>query len=485
MSAAARPPSVTALHGPGAWFDHHLYSFVASLGRVVRKPWATLLTIGVMAVALALPLGLVDGAGQRRSASPASAESRADHRVPQDRLDATRAQALAHDPARRGDVAGVEVRTPDEGLQDLRDAAASARRSTRSRDNPLPSVLIVSAARRRSRRWPNRCARCRKPTSCSTTRMWRHAPGRLAALRRARRVGARRVAGPGRVAGRRQHRAPGHPVAARGDRRAAIARRQRRFHPPPVPVSRRLVRPGRRRAARSACSRRRVMALARAARRPRRQLRQPLRARRASTPPCWPVVRGRRGIARLARRGPRRRAFPSPDAADGRLMAGQHDLRHLVSDAPRVMVVDGSKLVRKLIGDVLRKELPNVEVVACDGIEPRARRWPKARSTSSPPRSALPDGDGSSIARIVREAARPGLRAGDRGVRRRAVAAGIAQPARGRHRLLRQGARPQRAGRVHPRLRATRSRCPARACSTSRTAAWSRSRPSACSKRQA
>ena len=41
------------------------------------------------------------------------------------------------------------------------------------------------------------------------------------------------------------------------------------------------------------------------------------------------------------------------------------ELRHLVSDAPRVMVVDGSKLVRKLIGDVLAKELPGVEVVAC------------------------------------------------------------------------------------------------------------------------
>ena len=43
---------------PGMWFDHHLYSFVASLGRFFRKPWSTLLTIGVMAVALALPLGL-------------------------------------------------------------------------------------------------------------------------------------------------------------------------------------------------------------------------------------------------------------------------------------------------------------------------------------------------------------------------------------------------------------------------------------------
>ena len=44
--------------GLGTWGDHHLYSFVSSLGRVFRRPWATALTIGVMAVALALPLGL-------------------------------------------------------------------------------------------------------------------------------------------------------------------------------------------------------------------------------------------------------------------------------------------------------------------------------------------------------------------------------------------------------------------------------------------
>ena len=37
--------------------------------------------------------------------------------------------------------------------------------------------------------------------------------------------------------------------------------------------------------------------------------------------------------------------------------AQRHDIRHVVSDAPRVMVVDGSKLVRKLIGDVLAKSL--------------------------------------------------------------------------------------------------------------------------------
>ena len=34
----------------GAWLDHHGFSIVASLGRLLRKPWATLLTVGVMAV---------------------------------------------------------------------------------------------------------------------------------------------------------------------------------------------------------------------------------------------------------------------------------------------------------------------------------------------------------------------------------------------------------------------------------------------------
>src|SRR3546814_3626694 len=56
-AAGGRQP---ALHhsGVGAWVDHHVYSIVASLGRLLRRPWATVLTVGVMAVALALPLGL-------------------------------------------------------------------------------------------------------------------------------------------------------------------------------------------------------------------------------------------------------------------------------------------------------------------------------------------------------------------------------------------------------------------------------------------
>ncbi|RDZ26338.1 response regulator [Lysobacter silvisoli] len=81
-----------------------------------------------------------------------------------------------------------------------------------------------------------------------------------------------------------------------------------------------------------------------------------------------------------------------------------HDLRHFDNAAPRVMVVDGSKLVRKLIGDVLARELPNVEVVPCGSIsEARAALGVGAVDlvTTS---LVLPDGDGIGLARSVREA---------------------------------------------------------------------------------
>ncbi|HEY0333059.1 MAG TPA: response regulator [Stenotrophomonas sp.] len=82
-----------------------------------------------------------------------------------------------------------------------------------------------------------------------------------------------------------------------------------------------------------------------------------------------------------------------------------HDLKHLISDAPRVMVVDGSKLVRKLIADVLQRELPAVEVVGCASIA-EARVALAAGAVNLVTTSlSLPDGDGLALARSVREAA--------------------------------------------------------------------------------
>ncbi len=130
--------------GPGAWLDHHLYSFVSSLGRVVRRPWATLLTIGVMAVALALPLGLWTVVDNIARFGGELQQSRAITVFLKPELGLDRAQALATTLRGRGDVAGVEVKTPADGLRELRDRGGLGAAIDALGDNPLPSVLIVS-----------------------------------------------------------------------------------------------------------------------------------------------------------------------------------------------------------------------------------------------------------------------------------------------------------------------------------------------------
>ena len=80
-------------------------------------------------------------------------------------------------------------------------------------------------------------------------------------------------------------------------------------------------------------------------------------------------------------------------------------LSHVVSDAPRVMVVDGSRLVRKLIADVLERELGNASVVSCASIAEARQALADGAVDLVTTSLALPDGDGIELARAVREAA--------------------------------------------------------------------------------
>ena len=133
----------------GAWIDHHLYSFVASLGRFFRKPWSTLLTIGVMAVALALPLGLWVVLGNvERFAGDVQASRRISLFLARG-VDATRARALAEELRRREDIAALELRSPEEGLATLRTQdglgdAIDALAATGDAASPLPWVLLAT-----------------------------------------------------------------------------------------------------------------------------------------------------------------------------------------------------------------------------------------------------------------------------------------------------------------------------------------------------
>ena len=85
-------------------------------------------------------------------------------------------------------------------------------------------------------------------------------------------------------------------------------------------------------------------------------------------------------------------------------MSMRPDLRHVVGDAPRVMVVDGSKLVRRLIADTLLRELPGAQVVGCAGIAEARAALAQGAVDLVTTALVLPDGDGLALARSVREA---------------------------------------------------------------------------------
>jgi len=80
-------------------------------------------------------------------------------------------------------------------------------------------------------------------------------------------------------------------------------------------------------------------------------------------------------------------------------------LKHLEGPATRVMVVDGSKLVRKLVADVLQRDLPGVEVIGCDSIEDAQQALAQGPVDLVTTSLTLRDGDGLALARMVREAA--------------------------------------------------------------------------------
>lgn len=127
----------------GGWLDLQLYSLVSSFGRILARPWATLLTVGVMAIALALPLGLWLALGNVERFSGSVRESREIGVFLQPAVDGAGAQALADRLAARAEVRSVRLRSPEEGLAEFREMADLAGALDVLEHNPLPWVLVV------------------------------------------------------------------------------------------------------------------------------------------------------------------------------------------------------------------------------------------------------------------------------------------------------------------------------------------------------
>jgi cell division transport system permease protein len=125
------------------YLERHAQTCIASLGRLVREPFATLLTVGVLAVALALPAGFYLLVQNARAASGGWASA----------LDVTvylkpgaaesAARQLAHQIEGRSDVAGVRVVTAQEGLAQFKEWSSFGAALDALPDNPLPHAIVV------------------------------------------------------------------------------------------------------------------------------------------------------------------------------------------------------------------------------------------------------------------------------------------------------------------------------------------------------
>jgi cell division transport system permease protein len=123
--------------------SRHLQALLGSLGRLVRSPLGTLLTVFVIALALALPAALKvfvsnsqAATGNFASAVDLSVYLKTD--VP-----LAKAQQLAQNARLRPDVAQVTLIPADKGLEDFRTYSGFGDALEALKENPLPHVLHV------------------------------------------------------------------------------------------------------------------------------------------------------------------------------------------------------------------------------------------------------------------------------------------------------------------------------------------------------
>jgi CheY-like chemotaxis protein len=77
--------------------------------------------------------------------------------------------------------------------------------------------------------------------------------------------------------------------------------------------------------------------------------------------------------------------------------------RHISSENPRVLVVDGSRVVRKIIDQLLHHDLPGVTVLACSSGEEAKVHLQSGVIDLVTTALRLPDMDGLELARYIRE----------------------------------------------------------------------------------
>ncbi len=127
-----------------AYFMRHLQTLVGSLGRLARHPFASGMTIAVIAIALALPLSL-DLLLQNAVQATSSWRNAFEISVYLDKsASAARSEAVAKQVQQRSDVAAVRMVTAAQALAEFREYSGFGEALDALNDNPLPDTLVVT-----------------------------------------------------------------------------------------------------------------------------------------------------------------------------------------------------------------------------------------------------------------------------------------------------------------------------------------------------
>jgi cell division transport system permease protein len=128
------------------WLERHVQTMVGSLGRLWQQPFATLLTVLVIGIALALPACLSVMVQNVREASGgwSNALDVSVYMKQSASLDDTK--SVAERVRKRRDVAEVTLVPADKALAEFRRNSGFGEALDALKDNPLPHALIVRPA---------------------------------------------------------------------------------------------------------------------------------------------------------------------------------------------------------------------------------------------------------------------------------------------------------------------------------------------------
>ena len=127
------------------WLRRHAFSFLSSIGALVRSPIASGMTIGVLAIALSLPLGLYTALTNLNAMNTDLERLDSISVFLDEQLDEAGARRLASSLATSPDVLTVDPISPEAGMREL--AGATGLDDLELGEVPLPWVLEVTPAR--------------------------------------------------------------------------------------------------------------------------------------------------------------------------------------------------------------------------------------------------------------------------------------------------------------------------------------------------